>query len=178
LAINLSRALKTENKMKIGGENFYPTAFNKSALRQPDHIPGRKLVVVEDPLPMEAIKGSGLNAIEHPLEKILENINSRNISPREVAKLGYDLYIAGILKWDEYSDFSFQAELHPEFDKTIGALTGEKARPDAKRDFIKIWEDKYGFTVRHAGSNSEVAKRALHILSVLRRIENPIDTSA
>ncbi|MCK5166311.1 MAG: hypothetical protein KAQ66_03300, partial [Rhodospirillaceae bacterium] len=95
---------------------------------------GRKLVVVEDPLMPDVIKGSGKSAIEHPLEKILENINSRNMSPREATKLGFDLYAAGILKWDEYSDLSFQAELHPEFARTIGALTGERAMPDAKRD--------------------------------------------
>jgi len=160
--------------MKIDGDNFYSGALNKNTPRQT----GRKLIVVEDPLPLEAVKGSGISATERPLEKILENINSRNISPREVAKLGFDLYVAGVLKWDEYSDFSFQAELHPEFDKTIGALTGEKARPDAKRDFIKVWEDKYSFSSRHGGSHSDVAKRALHILSILRRIESPVNTSA
>lgn len=164
--------------MKIGDDLIYAVKPNHSTTLAPVAQPGRKLVVVDDPLPMEPIKGSGRSAIEHPLEKILENTNSRNMSPREAAKLGFDLYAAGIFKWDEYSDFSFQAELHPEFSKTIGALTGESPRPDAKRDFIKVWEEKYGFTVRYAGSDSEVAKRALHILSVLRRIENPIDTSA
>ena len=136
---------------------------------------GRKLVVVEDPLMPDVIKGSSKSAIEHPLEKILENTNSRSMSPREAAKLGFDLYAAGILKWDEYSDLSFQAELHPEFARTIGALTGERAMPDAKRDFVKIWEEKYQFASRHAGAKSRAPERALHILSVLRRIENPTD---
>ncbi len=139
---------------------------------------GRKLVVVEDPLMPDVIKGSGKSAIEHPLEKILENINSRNMSPREATKLGFDLYAAGIFKWDEYSDLSFQAELHPEFARTIGALTGERAMPDAKRDFVKVWEEKYSFVSRHAKPGSDAPERALHILSVLRRIENPTDVSA
>ena len=139
---------------------------------------GRKLVVVEDPLMPEVIKGSGKSAIERPLEKILENTNSRHMSPREVARLGFDLYVAGVLKWDEYSDLSFQSELHPEFKQTIGALTGEKAMPDAKRDFVKIWEEKYQFTSRHAKPGSTAPERALHILSVLRRIENSTDVNA
>ncbi|MDH5188777.1 MAG: hypothetical protein OEW37_07445 [Rhodospirillaceae bacterium] len=164
--------------MKIGENNIFSTAPNNGVRLRPEKQPGQKLVVVEDPLPLDTVKGSGINAIEHPLEKILENTNSRNMSPRQAAKLGLDLYAAGILKWDEYSDFSFQPELHPEYNKTIGALTGESARPDTKRDFIKIWDEKYRFAVRHAGSASDVAERALHILSVLRRIENPTDTKA
>ncbi|MCK4899590.1 MAG: hypothetical protein KAS38_12475, partial [Anaerolineales bacterium] len=79
--------------------------------------------------------------------------------------------------WDEYSDLSFQSELHPEFDKTIGALTGERARPDAKRDFVKVWEEKYQFANRHSNPGSGASERALHILSVLRRIKSPTDVS-
>ncbi len=153
-------------------------AISTPTTGQPTGKPGRKLVVVKDPLMPDVVKGSGKSAIEHPLEKILENTNSRSMSPREAAKLGFDLYAAGILKWDEYSDLSFQAELHPEFDKTIGALTGERAMPDAKRDFVKVWEEKYQFVSRHAKPESGAPERALHILSVLRRIENPTNINA
>ena len=167
--------------MKIGDYQAHiPIASNNSQIMAtiPAGQTGRKLVVVEDPLPMDVVKGSGRSDIEHPFEKILENTDSRNMSPREAAKLGFELYAAGIFKWDEYSDFSFQAELHPEFNKTIGALTGESARPDTKRDFIKVWEDRYRFASRFKWPDLGAPERALHILSVLRRIENPTDTTA
>lgn len=170
--------------MKIDDGNIFSPRKHKPLIPPAEMAPaaemapGRKLVVVEDPLPPEVVKGSGRSATEHPLEKMLENINSRAMSPREASKLGFELYAAGVLKWEEYSDLSFQPELHPEFKKTIGALTGEKAMPDGKRDFVKLWEKKYQFANRHHKPGSDVPERALHILSVLRRIESPLDVKA
>lgn len=144
----------------------------------PDAQTGKKLVVVQDPIPPEAVEGSERTHTEHPLAKLLVNTDARSMSPREIAHLSLELYAAGVLQWDEYADLAYQPELDPEFDDTIGALTGEKARPDAKRDLIQDWEQRYDFLSRHRTNDTHAPERALHILGVLRRIESPTDLQA
>ncbi|MEO5375528.1 MAG: hypothetical protein H7840_14870 [Alphaproteobacteria bacterium] len=92
----------------------------------------------------------------------------RNMSPREVANFAYDNYMSGVLNWDEYRMLGFPAELHPAFDSTIGALTGEKAEPDRPRDVIAQWEERLDFERTHNADNPTVISRTERILDVLR----------
>lgn len=138
---------------------------------------GRSLVTVESPMPPTAVPGSGRNFIESPLKQILLGVNARAISPRAILALSQDLYAGGVLTWDEHVDLSFQADLHPDFARTIGALTGEKPRPDQPRDFVQEWERRLEFERRYFPEGQQ-RDRALHILSVLRRIESPTSVNA
>lgn len=147
----------------------------KVGLKPPLAIrPGRSLVVVTPPLPPQAVRGSGRTFIESPLKQILLGVDARAISPRAMHALSEDLYAGGVLTWDEHAALSFQAELHPDFPRTIGALTGERPLPDQPRDFVKEWEKRLDFERRHFPERPE-RDYALHILSVLRRIDQPTD---
>ena len=108
---------------------------------------------------------------------MLLDISARAISPREMQALSEDLYAGGVLTWEEYAELAFQADLHPDFPHTIGALTGERPRPDQPRDFVKQWEERLDFERRHFPEGPE-RDRALHILSVLRRIDVPTSLKA
>jgi len=134
---------------------------------------GRSLVVFKPLLPPQTVPGSGRQLTESPLKGILANINARAITPRQMQELSLDLYVGGIISWDEHAALAFQPDLHPDFARTIGALTGERPLPDQPRDYIKEWEQKLAFERRFAPSTSRAKERALHILSVLRRIDHP-----
>ena len=97
----------------------------------------------------------------------------RHMSPRDLADFAHELYIEGVLKWDEYRAIGFPTELNPQYDKTIGALTGEKAQPDQPRDMIAEWENRLDFSRAHAGPDSASAERAQRILNVLKWHEIP-----
>lgn len=99
--------------------------------------------------------------------------NVRMMSPREVATFAYDNYIDGVLNWDEYRMLGFPAELHPAFDETIGALTGEKADPDRPRDVVADWEDRLAFARKHNPDQPEIIGRTERILDVLKWQEQP-----
>ncbi len=99
----------------------------------------------------------------------------RNLTPREMADMSLDLYIDGSLSYDEYSMLAFQVELHPDFEDTIGALTGERANPDRPRDFIVEWEDRYNFEQRYPSDNTKTLKQIDRILTVLHNLEAPLD---
>ena len=137
-------------------------------------IPGRSMVVVEPPPLPKAVRGSGRTFIESPLKQVLLGVNARSISPRAIHALSEDLYAGGVLTWDEHAALSFQAELHPDFERTIGALTGERPLPDQPRDFVKEWEKRLDFERRYFPERPE-RDYALHILSGLRRIDQPTD---
>ncbi len=138
---------------------------------------GRSLVLVTPPRTPKAVSGTGRNFIESPLKQVLIGVNARAISPRALQALSQDLYAGGVLTWDEHAALSFQAELHPDFKRTIGALTGDTPLPDHPRDFVKEWESRLDFERRHF-PEGESRERAGRILSVLRRIEAPTDINA
>jgi|GEM_PF-998882 len=135
--------------------------------------PGTNIVVFEATKPPQAVLGSGRNFTESPLKRIFTDINARAISPRQMQKLSLELYAGGIISWEEHAALAFQPDLHPDFARTIGALTGEKPLPDQPRDFVREWEQKLDFERRFAPATSRAKEHALHILSVLRRIESP-----
>ena len=99
------------------------------------------------------------------------HLNLRQMTPRQMIKLSRDLHICGVLNHQESAMLGFQAELHPDYDRTIGALTGERADPDRPRDYIAIWEQRLAFDRRYFADDRTTLERIRHILSVLRQIE-------
>lgn len=102
----------------------------------------------------------------------------RNLTPREMVNISLDLYIDGELSFSEYSLLAFQPELHPDFEDTIGALTGERADPDMPRDYVQDWQDRYEFETRYPSDDTRILKQMDHILSVLTQNSVPLDFSA
>lgn len=128
--------------------------------------PGRELV----PL------GGGKQAIVPVAENLpapepvqSRGFDPRSASPREVAKRSLDLYADGLLEWDDQAVLSFQPELHPDYDRTVGALLETKAAPDAPRDFVAEWERRLVFELRYNPENDEAVARARRIVRALRR---------
>lgn len=102
-------------------------------------------------------------------------VNSRALSPREMADFSLDLYIDGALSFDEYSLLAFQPELHPQFEQTIGALTGEQANPDQPRDYLQEWQDRYSFERRYPSDSPKTLERIERIINVLSVHQGTID---
>ena len=89
--------------------------------------------------------------------------------------MSMDLYMVGVISWDEHAMLAFQPELHPDYDQTVGALTGQKADPDRPRDFIEIWEERLLFERKHNVGNEHRVGRSRRIVNVLRQIAAPTD---
>lgn len=92
----------------------------------------------------------------------------RKLSPRQMADWAHEMYLAGALSWEEYAG-AIPAELHPDYDSTVGALTGEMARPDKPRDMVRHWEEKADFIRRHSPWDDLHLRRAERIVILLRR---------
>ena len=104
---------------------------------------------------------------------ILPATDITQISPRKMIYLSMDLYLSGVIGWEEHEMLSFQADLHPDFGKTIGALTGQPAKPDQPKDFLAEWESRLAFQRRHSPDRVGLIRRTEHIRNVLHQINAP-----
>lgn len=102
-------------------------------------------------------------ALPPPAERRVRH-DLRHVSPRRFAEIAHELYVEGSLKWAEYQLVGFPSELHPDYDRTIGALTGQKARPNRPRDLLAEWEERLDFMRRHGDPSLVVAEQALTVL--------------
>lgn len=131
----------------------------------------------ETPGPQSAGAPSGPVPVEpaprSPLQELAQSFRVRAISPRDMTDLSFDLHVAGFLTYEEYSLLAFQPELHPDFDKTTGALTGERANPDRPRDYVAEWEERLTFEREHNAEDRDSIARVERILGVLQAIDSP-----
>ena len=110
---------------------------------------------------------SDLRRSAHSLKEIAEDYDVHAITPRQMVDLSFDLYSAGFLDHLQYADLAFQAELMPNYDTTIGALTGNKAAPDRPRDFTTIWRDRLRFEKTYCADDPRLLERAESIFKLL-----------
>ena len=100
--------------------------------------------------------------------KIVSDYNIEEISPRGMAELSGKLFKAGIISREENSVLSFQPELHPDYDETIGKKTGTFAAPDEKRDYLQIWREKVA--LQEELGNFRDASNSRQILTILENL--------
>lgn len=106
-----------------------------------------------------------------PLPSVNIHIEPRRMSPRQLAQWAHEMYLAGALNWQDYLFAGFPAELHPEYNRTVGVLTGRRAQPDWPRDMVREWEDRLAFVRRHNDPCDGTVRRAEKVLTLLRRQE-------
>ena len=137
----------------------------------------RALVPLNDAAPVnntDAVSPSGpAPGKPSALREVIGNVDAHNLSPREMTNFSQDLYAADVISFDEYSLLAFQPELHPDYDRTIGALTGETAAPDQRRDFVHIWQERADFQRRHNVNRPDIVAQSEHIAQVLGGIDSP-----
>ena len=107
--------------------------------------------------------------LEAPAPRDGDRFNPRYASPREIAERSLEFYADGLLEWDDHIQLAFQPELHPDYNRTVGALIGTKAEPERPRDFIADWEQRLLFELRYNPENDEAVSRARRIVRALRR---------
>jgi len=184
--------------MKIQQKSFYADLFSKVppqalAIKAMAPLPAALTVTSDQPkaktnlpVPIEVAKEMRTEATADtktqikvsPLHDVIGPIDIHNVSPRQMTGLGQDLYTAGAISFEEYSLLAFQPELHPDFDRTIGALTGEQAAPDRPRDFAKMWDERAAFERRHNANRPDLIEQSERIASILQQIETPTNVTA
>ncbi len=102
----------------------------------------------------------------------------RNVSPRQFADITHEMYMEGSLSWDEFKMVGFPSELDPRYDQTIGALTGEKAKPDTPRDMLAQWEHRVDFEQRYNPDTDQVRIAESVLQKLSWQAQTPVRLSA
>ncbi|SBV99497.1 hypothetical protein KL86APRO_11172 [uncultured Alphaproteobacteria bacterium] len=97
----------------------------------------------------------------------------RTISPRSLADLAFELYLADAIDLEDYLLLGFPSEINPAFDRTIGALTGRRAEPDRERDMIREWEARLADLRASSAPLPALIERAERTIRLLRWLETP-----
>ncbi|MEK9670926.1 MAG: hypothetical protein VW268_00295 [Rhodospirillaceae bacterium] len=106
-----------------------------------------------------------------PFSRMTGGLSLRSITPRQMAEISLELYAARVLTYEDYELLAFQPELHPLYNATIGALTGEPAAPDRARDYVTLWEDRLNFEQRHYPRNTRQVQKTERIVRLLHRLD-------
>ncbi len=190
--------------MRVDNKSFYADLFTKSDTPESGPGPGREPAAAVAPVPavrVTAAKAVKAVAVREPkalvvpvtpvaavndvaakpvlkvrsaIYELIGDVDTHHLSPRQMSELSLDLYATGAISFEDYSALAFQPELHPDFDRTIGALTGERADPDRPRDFVRLWDDRADFQRRHNAARADLVEQSERIASVLRQIETPL----
>lgn len=138
-----------------------------------ERVPSCEPVMAAPPkMPPPARAAPPVIALPPPRPQPQPRFNLRHMSPRRFAEIAHELYVEGSLRWEEYQMVGFPSELHPDYDSTIGALTGERAAPDRPRDMLAEIEGRFAFLRRFHDGNEDFW-RAERALDVLRRQAEP-----
>lgn len=120
------------------------------------------------PPPLPAIVENAADGDEiDGIPELLAPFDASHMSPREMAERSQELYAVGLLSWDEYSLLAFQPELHPAYNRTIGALLGEKAEPDRRRNYVAEWWDRLAFERRYNRDEPGLIEQTARIAEIL-----------
>ena len=65
---------------------------------------------------------------KHARAMVDQDVDIRFCSPREMASLSLELYVRGLVSWDEYVRLAFQPELHPDYDRVDLAQVREPTK--------------------------------------------------
>lgn len=121
--------------------------------------------------PSDPAKTSPSPPAEEAAHHFIWRNDVRNLTPRQMSALCGELFLAAMISCDEYLMMAFQPELHPDYDRTIGALIGETADPDRPRDYIQRWTDRLDFERRYAAEQTSSINHTRNILSVLLQLD-------
>lgn len=144
-------------------------AFKRSTFGKGHPVPPAFPVVESEPV--RPAVSSTIAPAEDAAHHFIWRNDVRNLTPRQMSALCGELFLATMISCDEYLMMAFQPELHPDFDRTIGALIGEKADPDRPRDYIQRWTERLDFERRYNAKDPGLIDRTRNILSVLRQLD-------
>jgi len=136
---------------------------------EPRFSPGATAAAVRGGLP--ALSDDAAEPYSTPMDRASRGNyrnDPRNMSPRQLADWAHEMYLCRMLTWEEYCMAGFPPELHPQYNRTIGALTGKLAQPDAPRNMIRVWEERLSFMLRYYESDEPDVQRVEKLLRLLR----------
>ncbi len=110
--------------------------------------------------------GDSLSESVKSISAIALRYDVRSITPRDMAKMSQELYDSGAISLKNHAFISFQPELNPSYNTTIGRFTNTTAHPDIPRNFLDEWNDRLAEQLKN-GASDEIINNTRQVLSIL-----------
>jgi hypothetical protein len=105
------------------------------------------------------------------VSSIAQKYDVKNITPREMAQMSQALYDNGSISLKNHAFISFQPELNPSYNDTIGKLTNTIAQPDNPRNFLNEWKERLKQQEKDGVSN-EIINNTKEVISILNNLDS------
>lgn len=100
------------------------------------------------------------------VSNIAQHYDVTNISPKEMAEMSQQLFDSGNITLKQHSMLSFQPELNPSYNSTIGKMTDTIAQPDVPRNFLGEWKDLLEHQMNN-GYPEHIIQNTKEVVSIL-----------
>jgi hypothetical protein len=97
---------------------------------------------------------------------IVHRYDVQDITPRAMAKMSRELYDNGSISFKSHAFISFQPELNPSFNATIGKFSHTTAQPDSPRNFLDEWRERLAEQTR-SGASPEIVNNTSEVVAIL-----------
>lgn len=97
---------------------------------------------------------------------IAHRYDVQDITPRAMAEMSQELYDNGSISLKNHAFISFQPELNPSFNDTIGRFSHTTAHPDSPRNFLAEWHERLTEQMR-SGASTEIVNNTKEVVSIL-----------
>ncbi len=101
---------------------------------------------------------------------IAQKYDVKNITPRNMAQMSQELYDNNSISLKIHAFISFQPELNPTYNDTIGKFTHTTAQPDTPRNFLDEWEKRLEEQLKNGASN-EIINNTKEVVSILNNLD-------
>lgn len=89
-------------------------------------------------------------SISNAWQKVAQNIDVRNASPRDIISLSSQLYNAGAISYDDHINLSFQPEIN------LDTPPESKPFSHEKKDYVDLWRTKQENVIRYGGDRTQI----------------------
>ncbi len=101
---------------------------------------------------------------------IVKKYDVKNITPNEMANMSQELYDSGNISFKIHAFLSFQPELNPSYESTIGKLTNSIAEPDKPMNFLGEWKGRLEHQLK-SGVSNEIIENTKEVISFLDHLD-------
>ena len=118
----------------------------------------------------EKTQGDILQENINAVYSVAQKYDVKNITPRNMAQMSQELYDNNSISLKNHAFMSFQPELNPSYNNTIGKFTHTTAKPDTPRNFLDEWKERLEEQLQ-SGASSEIINNTKEVISILDNLD-------
>ena len=138
------------NKMQVGTEGLFRQDNLNQAEREKVNNKKSDAEKNKAVTPQEISAVTDNVSISNIWQKVAQNIDVRNASPRDIISLSSQLYKAGAISYDDHINLSFQPEIN------LDTPSESKPFSHDKKDYVDLWRTKQENVIRYGGDRTQI----------------------